>query len=265
MISDYNIGVAFSRAAMNGLLCVAATFLELEDIRPHVCRALACTISHGSRATVEALFPQLIDLSVGESRRAIEIGIEAASDDDREARLKLIIELGSRHCQQKMLTKLRGQVLILAATHQVFQIVDCLMNSVPTLDEDDVAIAFDAACETGHVSVVRLFLEHRQHEDRHLYTTAGNENDAVVRVLLERGCSKTTAERALVLAAANGHTETVRCIIGHGTDVNCTALLVGARPGQPSNVSPLQAALRGYLRFYGRPGADEPLRGNSRW
>lgn len=268
MISDYNIGVAFSRAAMNGHLCVVAAFLELEDIRPHVCRALACTISHGSRATVEALFPQLIDLAVGESRRAIEIGIEAASDDDREARLKLIIELielGSRHCQQKMLTKLRGQILLLAATHQVFQVVDGLMNSVPTLDEDDVDIAFDAACETGHVSVVRSFLEYRQHEDRHLYITAGNGNDAVIRVLLERGCSKTTAERALVLAAANGHTETVRCIIGHGTDVNCTALLMGARPGQPSHVSPLQAALRGYLRFYGRPGADEPPRGNERW
>lgn len=263
-ISEYEIGVAFSRAAIKGHLCVMAVFLELEDIRPHLSRALACAISWGPDAAVEALFPSSTSLSMHELRRAVEIGIEAAADNDREARLKLVIEMGSLHCQQleDRLIKLCGQALILAARHQILQVVDNIMESVLLLDECDIDIALDEAWDEGHASVILCFLEHRQNDEYHLYTAAGNGNDAVVRVLMERECSNTNAEEALVLAAANGHTDTVKYIVARGTDINCTALLVGARPGQPCRLSPLQAALRGFLRFYERSRTSEAPEGD---
>lgn len=251
-LPDYEIGVAFSRAAMNGHLCVVVAFLDLEDISPHICRALACAISCGPESTVEALFPPLTYISVPDLRRAVEIGMEAASNDDREARLKLVMVLGSLHYQHDILTKLCSQVLILAARHQAFQVLDSLMSSILPLDEDDVNISFDEACESGQGSVVTSLLRLRRYDEHHLYTAAGHGHEAVVRVLIERECSKTIAERALVLAAANSHTETVKYLVGYGTDINCTALLIGVGPGQPSRVSPLQAGLRGYLQFYNR-------------
>lgn len=258
-ISEHEIGVAFSRAAIKGHLCVMAVFLKLKDIQPHVSRALACAISWGTKAAIEALFPPSTSLSIHELRRAVEIGIEAAAENDREARLRLVIGMGSLHCQQleDKLIKLRGLVLILAARHQILQVVDNLMESVLLLDESDIDIALNEAWDEGHASVILCLLKHRQHDESHLYTAAGNGNDAVVRVLMERECSNTNAEEALVLAAANGHTDTVKYIVARGTDINCTALLVGARPGQPCRVSPLQAALRGFLRFYERNSTSE--------
>lgn len=97
-----------------------------------------------------------------------------------------------------------------------------LKNGYIPKDKKDKA--FTLAAANGRTDVVKLFFSHganvhAENDDAILSASAAGHTD-VVKILLERKIDPFIKDRALIVAAANGQTETARLLIKNGANVH---------------------------------------------